>query len=99
MHPFRSFPEGVRLPGSGQRRSCHWINFFARTTAIVALGARVGLSRNLLGLILGDMVYLTAVVLGLAFVAQTFATAFLLVKIAGALYLGYIAWKLWTAGL
>jgi threonine/homoserine/homoserine lactone efflux protein len=52
-----------------------------------------------LGLILGDMVYLTAVILGLAFIAQTFTTAFMLIKIAGALYLGYIAWKLWTTGL
>ncbi len=52
-----------------------------------------------LGLILGDVAYLTAVVLGLAYVAQTFTTAFMVLKFAGALYLGYIAWKLWTAGL
>lgn len=52
-----------------------------------------------LGLILGDMIYLTAVILGLAFIAQTFTTTFMLIKIAGALYLVHIAWKLWTAGL
>ncbi|GAC1041375.1 LysE family translocator [Rhizobium sp. No.120] len=52
-----------------------------------------------LGLVLGDTIYLTAVVLGLAFVAQTFTEIFIVIKIAGALYLGYIAWKLWTAGL
>ncbi len=52
-----------------------------------------------LGLILGDLIYLTAVILGLAFVAQTFTTAFTVIKIAGALYLVYIAWKLWTAGI
>ncbi|MBB3460852.1 LysE family translocator [Rhizobium sp. BK377] len=52
-----------------------------------------------LGLVLGDMTYLTAVILGLAFVAQTFTEIFLIIKIAGALYLGHIAWKLWTAGL
>ena len=52
-----------------------------------------------LGLILGDMIYLTAVILGLAFIAQTFTTAFMVIKIAGALYLGYIAWKLWKTGL
>ncbi|OWV68910.1 LysE family translocator [Rhizobium sp. J15] len=52
-----------------------------------------------LGLVLGDMIYLTAVILGLAFVAQTFTEVFIAIKIAGALYLGYIAWKLWTAGL
>lgn len=52
-----------------------------------------------LGLIVGDMTYLTAVILGLAFIAQAFTTTFMLIKIAGALYLVYIAWKLWTAGL
>jgi threonine/homoserine/homoserine lactone efflux protein len=52
-----------------------------------------------LGLVLGDMTYLTAVILGLAFVAQTFTEVFVIIKIAGALYLGYIAYKLWTAGL
>ena len=52
-----------------------------------------------LGLILGDVVYLTAVILGLAIIAQAFGTVFMLIKIAGALYLAYIAWKLWTAGL
>ncbi|MBB3540564.1 MULTISPECIES: LysE family translocator [unclassified Rhizobium] len=52
-----------------------------------------------LGLVLGDMTYLTAVILGLAFVAQTFTELFIVIKIAGALYLCYIAYKLWTAGL
>lgn len=52
-----------------------------------------------LGLVLGDMTYLTAVILGLAFVAQTFTEIFLVIKFAGVLYLCYIAYKLWTAGL
>lgn len=52
-----------------------------------------------LGLILGDLCYLTAVILGLALVAQTFTTPFLTIKYLGALYLVYIAWKLWTTGL
>lgn len=71
-------------------------------TAIVARALGSGFRPTFfmgLGLILGDMVYLTAVILGLAFIAQTFTTAFMLIKIAGALYLGYIAWKLWTGGL
>ncbi|WEX77722.1 LysE family translocator [Sinorhizobium numidicum] len=71
-------------------------------TAIVARALGSGFRETFfmgLGLILGDMLYLTAVVLGLAFIAQTFTTAFLVVKIAGALYLSYIAWKLWSAGL
>lgn len=52
-----------------------------------------------LGLVLGDITYLTAVILGLAFVAQTFTGIFLVIKFAGVLYLCYIAYKLWTAGL
>ena len=71
-------------------------------TAIVARALGSGFRPTFfmgLGLILGDMVYLTAVVLGLAFIAQTFTTTFMLIKIAGALYLVHIAWKLWTTGL
>lgn len=71
-------------------------------TALVARALGSGFRETFfmgLGVIVGDMLYLTAVVLGLAFIAQTFTTAFLVMKIAGALYLGYIAWKLWTAGL
>ncbi|TCL72144.1 LysE family translocator [Rhizobium sp. BK251] len=71
-------------------------------TAIVARALGSGFRETFfmgLGLVLGDMMYLTAVILGLAYVAQTFTEVFLIIKIAGALYLGYIAWKLWTAGL
>ena len=71
-------------------------------TAIVARALGSGFRPTFfmgLGLILGDIAYLTAVILGLAYVAQTFTTAFMVLKFAGALYLGYIAWKLWTAGL
>lgn len=71
-------------------------------TAIVARALGSGFRETFfmgLGLVLGDMVYLTAVILGLAFVAQTFQEAFLVLKFAGAAYLLYIAWKLWTAGI
>ncbi|MGO4619240.1 LysE family translocator [Ensifer sp. 2YAB10] len=71
-------------------------------TALVARALGSGFRETFfmgLGVILGDMIYLTAVVLGLALIAQTFTTLFLVVKLAGVLYLGYIAWKLWTAGL
>ena len=71
-------------------------------TAIVARALGSGFRETFfmgLGFVLGDMVYLTAVILGLAFVAQTFTEVFIVIKIAGALYLGYIAWKLWTTGL
>jgi threonine/homoserine/homoserine lactone efflux protein len=36
-------------------------------------------------------------VLGLAFIAKTFAIAFLVLKYAGAAYLAYLAWRMWTA--
>ncbi|TRL37887.1 LysE family translocator [Rhizobium straminoryzae] len=71
-------------------------------TAIVARALGSGFRPTLfmgLGLILGDLVYLTAVVLGLAIVAQNFTTPFLIIKYLGVIYLCYIAWKLWTAGL
>ncbi|KPF47370.1 LysE family translocator [Rhizobium sp. AAP43] len=71
-------------------------------TAIVARALGSGFRPTFfmgLGLILGDLVYLTAVILGLAVLAKTFATAFLALKFLGAAYLIYIAWKLWTAGL
>ncbi|MCF1474305.1 MULTISPECIES: LysE family translocator [Rhizobium/Agrobacterium group] len=71
-------------------------------TAIVARALGSGFRPTFfmgLGLILGDLCYLTAVILGLAYIAQTFVTPFLIIKFAGTLYLAYIAWKLWTAGL
>ncbi len=71
-------------------------------TAIVARALGSGFRETFfmgLGLVLGDTIYLTAVILGLAVVAQAFSEVFIVIKIAGALYLGYIAWKLWTAGL
>ena len=49
------------------------------------------------GVALGDIVWLTFAVLGLAMVAQTFQAVFLVIKYAGAAYLLYLAWKLWTA--
>ena len=71
-------------------------------TAIVARALGSGFRETFfmgLGLVIGDITYLTAVILGLAFVAQAFAGIFIIIKIGGALYLTYIAWKLWTSGL
>jgi threonine/homoserine/homoserine lactone efflux protein len=39
------------------------------------------------------------VVLGLALVAQSFGTVFLVVKWLGVLYLGWLAWSFWTTGI
>ncbi|GEO17072.1 LysE family translocator [Microvirga aerophila] len=49
------------------------------------------------GLAIGDVVWLTFAIVGLAALAQAFHGVFLAVKWAGAVYLLYIAYKLWTA--
>ncbi|EIM29092.1 LysE family translocator [Microvirga lotononidis] len=49
------------------------------------------------GVALGDVVWLTFAILGLAALAQAFHEVFLVIKYAGAAYLLYIAYKIWTA--
>ena len=46
---------------------------------------------------IGEAIWLSMAVFGLAFVAQTFHLAFVVVKWAGVAYLVYLAWKMWTA--
>ena len=46
---------------------------------------------------MGDVVWLTVAVTGLAALANTFDGVFTVVKYAGAAYLLFIAWKLWNA--
>jgi threonine/homoserine/homoserine lactone efflux protein len=46
---------------------------------------------------LGDWVLMTLSALGLALVAKALGPLFLAVKLAGAAYLLYMAWKYWTA--
>jgi threonine/homoserine/homoserine lactone efflux protein len=71
-------------------------------TALVARALGSGFRSSLamsLGLICGDLTYLTAVVLGLALVAQTFGTVFLVIKWLGVAYLAFLAWTFWTSGI
>ncbi|TGQ07857.1 LysE family translocator [Mesorhizobium sp. M2E.F.Ca.ET.219.01.1.1] len=71
-------------------------------TALVARALGSGFRSSLamsFGLMLGDLTYLTAVVLGLAFVAQTFGLVFLAIKWAGVAYLAFLAWRFWTSGI
>jgi threonine/homoserine/homoserine lactone efflux protein len=49
------------------------------------------------GIAAGDVVWLTLAVVGLAALAQAFHGVFLVIKYAGATYLLYLAYKLWTA--
>lgn len=71
-------------------------------TALVARALGSGFRSSLFmafGLLLGDLIYLTAVVLGLALIAQTFGTIFLIVKWLGVAYLAWLAWAFWTSGI
>lgn len=46
---------------------------------------------------LGELVWLTMAIIGLAAVAEAFHTAFLAIKWLGVGYLAFLAWKMWTA--
>jgi threonine/homoserine/homoserine lactone efflux protein len=71
--------------------------------SIAALVARV-ISKGfrdvfpfLLAMWIGEGIWLSLAVFGLAFVAQTFHLAFVVVKWIGVAYLAWLAWKMWTA--
>lgn len=69
------------------------------TAAIVArvlARGRGGALAFTAGVATGDVVWLTFAVAGLAVLAETFAGVFALLKYAGAAYLLWLAWKLWT---
>ncbi|HVW72624.1 MAG TPA: LysE family translocator [Rhizomicrobium sp.] len=50
-----------------------------------------------LGILVGDLCLMTLSAFGLALIAQAMGHLFLIVKIAGGLYLFYLAYKYWTA--
>lgn len=70
---------------------------------IASLVARVlgsGLSAGMplaLGLAIGDLIWLSTGIWGLAVLAQSFEAVLTIVKWAGIAYLIYLAWKMWTA--
>ncbi len=49
------------------------------------------------GFLVGDLIWFTCAATGLAMLAQTAYTVFLVVKYAGVAYLLYLAYRLWTA--
>lgn len=51
------------------------------------------------GLVLGDLTYLSFAILGLATIATLFSGFFVVVKLAGAAYLLWLAWHFWRAGI
>ncbi len=67
-------------------------------TALVARsvsgGAITGFTM-LTGIILGDLIYLSIAVFGLAMIAHTYTFAFVLVNWAASLYLCILAWQFW----
>lgn len=70
---------------------------------IAALMARVlahgsqGILAFIAGFVMGDLVWFTIAATGLAFLAQTFAVVFTLIKYAGAGFLLYLAYKIWKS--
>jgi len=62
----------------------------------LARGTR-GAPAFIAGFLVGDLIWFTFAATGLAALAQTAQTLFIVVKYAGAAYLLYLAYKLWTA--
>ncbi|HEV7414589.1 MAG TPA: LysE family translocator [Tianweitania sediminis] len=71
--------------------------------SIAALVARVltGGLRSVLPFLaamwVGEAIWLSLAVFGLAFIAQSFHLVFTVIKWAGVAYLVYLAWRMWTA--
>ena len=68
--------------------------------AVIAQGlarGSAGAPAFIAGFVVGDLLWFSAAALGLAALAQTAHAAFVLVRYAGAVYLLYLAYKLWTA--
>jgi threonine/homoserine/homoserine lactone efflux protein len=62
-----------------------------------ALGRGVsGAPAFIAGFLAGDLIWFTLAATGLAMLAQTAHTVFVVVRYAGAAYLMYLAWRLWT---
>ena len=69
--------------------------------AIIAQALRRGFGRAAwmtLGMVLGDVLYLTAVLVGLVFVSETLSFVLIAIKWAGVVYLGWLAVEFWRSG-
>lgn len=62
---------------------------------VLGQGAKGALTFTV-GVAIGDVVWLTLAICGLAMLAQTFQVFFLVVKWIGVAYLLFLAWKMWT---
>lgn len=67
-------------------------------TALVARsvsGGAVAGFTMLAGLILGDLIYLSVAVFGLAVIAHSYTSVFTMINWAASLYLFMLAWQFW----
>lgn len=69
----------------------------AATLARVMAKGSAGMTWFVLGLVLGDILWLLIAVFGLAALASLIQPVFFVLKYLGAAYLLYLAWKLWNA--
>jgi threonine/homoserine/homoserine lactone efflux protein len=70
--------------------------------AIVAQALRSGYRQALwitIGMVAGDVLYLAAVLAGLAYIAETFSTLLIAIKWVGVAYLIWLAVQFWRAGI
>jgi threonine/homoserine/homoserine lactone efflux protein len=70
--------------------------------AIVAQALRAGYRQAVwitIGMVAGDVLYLAAVLAGLAYVAETFSALLIVIKWAGVAYLVWLAVQFWRAGV
>jgi threonine/homoserine/homoserine lactone efflux protein len=69
-------------------------------TAVIARSLAHGMRGTpafIAGFLVGDLIWFAAATAGLAALAQTAQTAFLVVRYLGAAYLLYLAYRMWTA--
>jgi threonine/homoserine/homoserine lactone efflux protein len=71
-------------------------NVGALVARVISRGHK-GVFPFMFGLWLGDAIWLSLAVWGLAALANTFHTAFLILKYVGVAYLAYLSWKMWIA--
>jgi len=55
-----------------------------------------GMPSFIAGILIGDLVWFTLAATGLAALAHTFHTAFVVLKYVGVVYLLYLAWRMWN---
>jgi threonine/homoserine/homoserine lactone efflux protein len=68
--------------------------------AVVARGLGQGTAAApafVAGFVIGDLIWFTVAATGLAVIAKTFETLFLIIKYAGCAYLLWMAYRIWTA--